>query len=177
MNATPKQRFMLFTKCGVDIRNVSLTLDEAKGFIELALNGFADDVQKLLIGRGGIPRGKTKAPDTKWSELHEKADKAGKEAANACTPTPMIVSGEGREYYVPSGVCGFAWISIRPANCAFANWLRKNNIGRTNSYEGGLQIWVSDYGQSMELKEAYARGYAKVIKEAGIRAYSGSRMD
>jgi hypothetical protein len=38
-------------------------------------------------------------------------------------------------------------------------------------------MWVFDYNQSMELKEAYAHAYAKVLRDAGFNAYANSRMD
>lgn len=80
-------------------------------------------------------------------------------------------------YHVPQGVCGFAWVNIRPGNSSFARWCTKNSKGRPNSYEGGVNVWVHQFGQSMECKEAYARAFAAVLTEAGIKAYAGSRMD
>ena len=44
-------------------------------------------------------------------------------------------------------------------------------------FRSGLSVWVSEGGQSMERKEAYARAYADVLRAAGIEAYAGSRMD
>jgi len=83
-----------------------------------------------------------------------------------------------REYPpVMGGVCGFAWINIKPANSRFANYLRSRGIGRTDDYYGGLTIWIGDYGQSMEKKEAYARAAAAVLYDAGIAASAHSRMD
>ncbi len=82
----------------------------------------------------------------------------------------------GKSWYVADGVCGFAWIKIRPANSSFALWAKKAGIAKP-AYGGGLQIWVSGYGQSMQKKEAYAAAYAKVLSEAGIKAHSESRMD
>jgi hypothetical protein len=121
-----------------------------------------------------------------FEELHAKAHAAGEAAAAKCTPTPMVVSEHTnplndnspvkQSWYVPSGVCGFAWVNVVPGNCAFANWLKANKLGRPG-YGGGVNVWVSAYGQSMELKEAYADAYAKVLNEAGVKAYSQSRMD
>ena len=36
---------------------------------------------------------------------------------------------------------------------------------------------VSQYGQSLEKKEAFANAYAEVLSDAGVRAYVDSRMD
>ena len=121
------------------------------------------------------------------------ADKAGRDAAAARTPTPMVVqqhdnpmddsSPVARSWYVPQGVCGFAWVTIRPGNSSFARYAAKHH-GARKAYYGGVEVWVHAYGQSMELKEAYAEGFARSA-QAGLTAagdtttkvYSGSRMD
>ena len=41
----------------------------------------------------------------------------------------------------------------------------------------GTQLWVSDFNQSVTLKEAYANAYARVLNNNGIECYSGSRLD
>lgn len=124
-----------------------------------------------------------------FAELYEAADIAGKMDADACIPTPMIVQQRTnalddsspivKSWNVAGGVCGFAWVNIRPGNSKFANWLKKNGYARKDSYYGGVSIWVSDYGQSMELKEAYAKGFAEVIAAQldNVKVYAMSRMD
>ena len=115
-----------------------------------------------------------------------KADAAGKAAAEACRPVPMVVGSPStpfgndvdpnkKRYYVPDGVCGFAWIAFG-GNIPFGRWAKKNKIA-SKHYPKGLSIWVGDYGQSMQLKEAYARAFADVLQAAGVPAYAGSRMD
>lgn len=108
-------------------------------------------------------------------------------AAQAHTPTPMVVAQHANvlddkspvvaAYKVSGGVCGFAWVSIKPANSKFARWLLANNKARKDSYAGGVRLSVSLFNQSMELKEKYAYAFAKMLQEAGIRAYADSRMD
>lgn len=128
-----------------------------------------------------------KMSPVEFKALYEKAHAAGMEAGRNDKPPTMVVQERARplddtspvvqQWVVPEGPCGFAWITIRPANCAFANWLRKNKLGRT-AYGGGLQIWVGEFNQSMSRKEAYANAFARVIREAGIpNAWAGSRMD
>ncbi len=124
-----------------------------------------------------------------FQALYNLADQAGKAAAKALTPTPMVVGtpttlfGNEIDYSKPvevvnDGVCGFAWVNLKPGNSAFANWLKKNKLARPDSYYGGVTIWVSDYNQSMERKSAYAGAFARVLVENGFkRAYSMSRMD
>lgn len=107
-------------------------------------------------------------------QLLDQAHAAGQQAANACVPTPMTIAGFPP---VADGVCGFAWITIRPGNSKLA-LAAKKHYGARPAYGGGLQIWVGDYNQSMEKKEAYARAFAKVLTDAGHdRVYPGSRMD
>jgi len=94
----------------------------------------------------------------------------------------MIVGvGEGanfRQTYAPvtAGVCGFAWVKIQPATSSFARWLKKNDLAR-KGYGPGIDISISAYGQSMTRKAAYAGAFASVLRDAGIRAHSQSRMD
>ena len=121
-----------------------------------------------------------------WAGLFKIADKAGKEAANKCIPTPMIVTQRDnplddnsqivQQDYISGGVCGFAEVVVKPGNSPFANFLKKNKIGQKR-YNGGVGFYVHDYGQSMELKSAYASAFASVLSTNGITAHSESRMD
>lgn len=124
-----------------------------------------------------------------FKEIIEKAQEAGRNAAEALTPVPMIV-GEATSllsteidyskptYFVEDGVCGFAWVDIyERKNSAFCKYLLAHNIARER-YEGkGVYIWIGGYNQSMQKKEAHAQAMAKVLRDAGFKAYSGSRMD
>ena len=117
--------------------------------------------------------------------LHSKAHAAGMAAGGAHTPRPMgVVAADifgkplpgAHVEVVESGVCGFAWVTF-PGNTSFGRAMKAAGLARKR-YEGGLCVWVGEFGQSMERKEAYARAYAAVLREAGIAdAYAGSRMD
>lgn len=112
-----------------------------------------------------------------YKAMFAKARAAGLKAAADCVPVPMVVVGDGRVYApVMDGVCGFAWISVKPGNSPFANWLKAEGLAR-KSYEGGVSIWVGEFNQSMAKKEAYAYAFAEVLRDEGIKAYAGSRMD
>jgi hypothetical protein len=125
-----------------------------------------------------------------FADLHDRAHAAGHAAAIGHNPRPMIVRScdiqiNGRNVVdVPGqivaveseGACGFAWVKVRPANCSFARWAAKER-GWSTSYGGGLELWISAYGQSVERKTAYAEAFARVLCEAGINAYAGSRLD
>ena len=123
--------------------------------------------------------------------LYQKAAEAGEAAAAACTPTPMVVgtpkdpvasltgasleeSGGFSEtepvYVVPSGICGTAYVTVRPATCSFARYLRATQ-GSFKAYYGGEQLPIRGYGQSFEKSKAYAGAFARVVEEAGLSAY------
>ena len=122
------------------------------------------------------------------SVLFQKAHAAGMLAAAARVPVPMVVVQRAdpmndkspvvkRYEPVMDGVCGFAWVIVKPGNCSFAKFLKAKGMASKDSYYGGVNYWISGYNQSMEKKEAYAGAFARVLSDAGIKAYSMSRMD
>lgn len=120
-----------------------------------------------------------------FAELFKLARVVGMEAGLNKRPVPMaIVAADllGRPlpgaqvHVVDEGCCGFAWVKIFPGNCPAANAAKRLGLAR-KAYGGGVEIWVSDFGQSLERKDAYALSYASVLQAAGIKAYAGSRMD
>lgn len=131
---------------------------------------------------------KKQAQSLAFQTIWNEAVKRGREAAAKCVPVPMIVQQRANPLDdsspvirtfppVMGGVCGFAWVKVRPANSAFAKWLVENNHAR-KSNEGGVCIWISEYSQSMELKSAHAYAMADYLRSVGIeRAYAGERMD
>jgi hypothetical protein len=119
------------------------------------------------------------------SDLYQSAHAAGNAAVESTVVRPMIVrwvdpvsmNGEAvQEYIVDDGVCGFASVIVKPANSAFAKYL-KDNHGAYKSYYGGVSLSINDYNQSLQKKEAYATAFAGVLTDAGINAYVDSRMD
>ena len=126
----------------------------------------------------------------KWQELYDLADAAGHAAATRAKPTPMVVtqhenpmdesSPVENSWYVSEGVCGFAWITLRPGTHSFVKWMSKEGLSRS-AYGGGHQIWVSGYNQSMDRKFAYASAFAAILTEAfagtKVEVYAQSRMD
>jgi len=128
-----------------------------------------------------------KLTDAQFQELYDRANQAGIDAVQKATVIPMEVvqhanplddsSPVVRSWHVPDGVCGFAWVIVKPGNSPFANWLKKNNLARPDTYNGGVNIWISAYNQSAQRKETHAHAMARVFSEAGIRCYAGSRLD
>ena len=118
--------------------------------------------------------------------IHNEAHEAGLKAGNETYVRPMVVTQRENPFdrnskivyqeTVADGVCGFAWIKIKPARGKFVAWLKSQNIGDT-SYSGGYDIWVSHFNQSFTRKEEYARAYAHVLGKHGITAIPQSRLD
>lgn len=122
-----------------------------------------------------------------FADLAQRADEAGRRAAAECIPQPMTVVQHANPLDdsspivqswgpIADGVCGFAWVTIHPGNCSFAHYAKKH-LGADKAYYGGVQIWISEYGQSYERKYAYAQAFADVLREDGIKAYASGRLD
>ena len=139
-----------------------------------------------VVAINGKPVGKKK-PLTKrecariYREAYEAGLNAGKDA-----DTPKFIVGDAiglsneidfsKKTYVLDGLCGFAWVTVSPARGAFVNWLKSQGIG-SKGYYGGYEIWVREFGQSVDRKSAFAGAFADVLRKYDISAYSGSRLD
>jgi hypothetical protein len=182
--ATARQNWALFCGTKLDVRNVNLTVDQASDLIGRMKSG--EDITDELVQLGAKGTAKKPSENVDFQAVYNEARQAGMEAGNSKVPVPMIVcehsnplddnSPISREYApVMGGVCGFAWVKF-PGNTAWGKWTKKQGYAHS-SYPTGLQIWVSEFGQSMEKKEAYAYAFAEVLRKHGIKAYAGSRMD
>jgi hypothetical protein len=109
--------------------------------------------------------------DALWQDAYQ----AGLDAVDKLNVRPMVVSGGGKSWYVPDGVCGFAWVTV-PGNSAFGKWGKAKGLF-SKAYPKGLWYWVGEFDQSMQKKEAFAAAVAAKLRDAGIDAYSNSRMD
>ena len=119
-------------------------------------------------------------------DIYQQAHEHGNLAVKMAFVTPMVVQQREnplndeskviRQYLVNDGVCGFASVTVKPANCKFAKFLVANGLGR-KSFNGGVSMSVRDFNQSLTKKEAYAYAFASVLNEHGIKAYVESRMD
>ena len=126
--------------------------------------------------------------DVYFSDLWARAKRAGLAAGNAITPRPMVVGTPTTpfgndidmtkpQYYISEGLCGFAWVNVKPGNSRFANWLKRHGHARSDSYYGGVTIWISEHGQSYERKVKHAGVLAAVLREGGIEAHAADRLD
>jgi hypothetical protein len=105
-------------------------------------------------------------PRTSWAaDLHAAYD-AGAAAVTALSVAPMVVTGREGSYYVEGGVCGFARVEVRPRTSAWAKWL-KSNGWYSSDYHKCIYMNVSEYGQSMQRKEAFAQAVAAWLTARG----------
>lgn len=109
-------------------------------------------------------------------DLIERAHAAGMKAGMEVRPVPMHLTDGVKTYTLDDGPCGFAWINVKPGNSRFARFLKAEGLAR-KAYGGGVDIWVSEFGQSHTRKAAYAQAYSRELQMAGIRAYSQERLD
>jgi len=81
--------------------------------------------------------------------------------------------------------CGFAWVNIYEydgkkirANSKLGKALAANGIEKSD-YKKCFDLWnpCGLYVQSIDIKEAGAQAYAKVLRNYGFEAWCGSRLD
>lgn len=193
--ATRSQLFALYADTGrcMELRNLGpkLTLETAKGMLSrMRDQGVSPEViRQELLDLGATAKGEGTPVEAKprvdFQAIYNEAHAAGMAAADQHTPTPMVVQQHAnplndrspvtQQWTVAGGCCGFAWISFA-GNTAWGRWTSKQGLS-SKDYPTGLCIWVSEFGQSMELKEKYAGAFAGVLQKHGIKAYMRSRMD
>lgn len=168
----------------VDIKTGKKVKVTTKGMVEYEDADCTGGAKKLVL------------PEFLWS----RAKKAGDAALEACAPTPMVVQQHAnpmdddspveKSWFVEGGVCGFATIHVKlktKNNRTFINGLKRAGIcssdenARTewnkHGYYGGFYYHVSEGGQSMARKEAFANAAVEVLRKHGVEAYMMSRMD
>lgn len=128
-----------------------------------------------------------------FEEIFNEAHAAGMAAVEKLNVVPMVVAQHENQmndnspivksWFVADGVCGFAWVNIKPGNSPFAKYLKTVEVpgilaqGHKDDYYGGVTMWVGGFNQSMQKKEAYGGGFAGILQQYGIKAYMSSRMD
>lgn len=201
--ATKRQTYAIFCMAKQDVRQENLTRWEASQIISRLKDGkpFAlpeksklevKTLKPFSIRMGEKPTGKKD-----YRKIFFEAIRAGENEMAKCVPTPMIVEQHSnplddnspvtQQWHVPGGVCGFAWIHFRckGETGKFIREMKKKGIAGTDitcsiskdNYRGGYLYWVHHGNQSMELKIAFARGFAEYMGKQGIECTTGSRMD
>jgi hypothetical protein len=113
--------------------------------------------------------------EMRFEELWSKAEGAARAAHAAALPQPMVVAGGGQAWFVSEGCCGFGWVSF-PGNGSFGKWAKAAGKARKH-WPKGLYVSTNYGSQSIERAEAAAHAFAKVLREGGVEASPGSRMD
>ncbi len=195
-SASKGQTFAIFCALKLDVRGCNLTRAQANHILTQANAGEFDKgtiYAEVSALPGAVAKGTPKAqgaPQAAAGESHAqlwaRAWQAGKEAAQACKPVPMVVVQRANplddnsaivKRYAPieGGVCGFAGVRF-PGNTSFGKWAKAKK-GARPAYGGGYSISIFDYGQSYERKTAHAYAMAHVLSKAGIEARGESRLD
>jgi len=75
--------------------------------------------------------------------------------------------------------CGFAWVTVHNVRSNSKVGKALQAVGFRKAYGGGLQLWnPSKFPcQNVDTLEHGAVAYATVLKQYGIEAYAGSRLD
>ena len=136
----------------------------------------------------------TTATTTKSAyDILVEASEAAEAAVKACRPTPIIVGSPStplgndvdptqQTWFVEGGVCGFAWVVIRPARGTIVAELKKRKIGGAH-YGGGYSFSSWQLAPSIRQDQSYeravaaARGAVEVLKKYGVNAYVDARID
>jgi len=114
------------------------------------------------------------------------AEAVGHNAGVNHKPTPMRVyqadlkgNRLSEDSIIDDGPCGFAWINIKPATKRFVKWLKETGRARTDSYYGGVTIWIHDHNQSYEKKKKHAEAMASYLqgKFPDIKFRAMSQLD
>jgi hypothetical protein len=128
--------------------------------------------------------------DEKFEKLLNQLAAIADVAYQLAQPTPMAVyetaglsdapKPGGRSWYVSEGVCGFAWVVIKPATSSFAKYLARNEIGY-KAYDGGwvlpMHYFIAGMSQSLERAEQAAYAVAQELRNNNINCFATSRMD
>jgi hypothetical protein len=125
----------------------------------------------------------------KYESIHNECHQTGLLVGVRVNTRPMLV-GEAKSllsneidytkktYLMDDGPCGYAWVTIRPGNSKLANAYKKLGLAKS-AWNGGVEYWVSEFGQSVDRKAAYAEAYAAKLRQltGHETIYSGSRLD
>lgn len=142
--------------------------------------------KEMSMGEAGALIDRLRREKVDYQRMWTEAWQEGVKAVADYKPIPMVVqqyqgmlddpSPVAKQWVVEGGCCGFAWVLIKPGSCSLARWLQQQGLGH-KYYYGGWAVWVDEYGQSMGRKEVHASAVARWLRERGIDASMGSRMD
>ncbi len=120
---------------------------------------------------------------------------------NEAITAAVLASSELMETYGDNGACGFAWVDLSDARSPFVKWCksqiklasqgtespREERIAIQNAerlygskhYKKGWTFWnpSKHNAQTVDILEAGADAFAKVLRSHGIEAHANSRLD
>lgn len=104
----------------------------------------------------------TTITNAQFLAVHVEAAKASAAAALAENAAPGDERSRGLD-------CGFAWVTLRPANHPFVRALKSAGIG-SKGYPSGWQLWAStalhrEGAQSIRVRKAAADAYVKALQD------------
>lgn len=125
-------------------------------------------------------------------EILVEASEGAEQAVKDCTPRAIVagtalglsneIDYSKQTYYIEGGVCGFAYVVIKPARGKFVAELKKRKIGSAHYY-GGYSVSSYEFARSIRTDQSYERacaaasGAVEVLQSYGINAYVDSRID
>jgi hypothetical protein len=112
-----------------------------------------------------------KLTDDQFAVIFKEASRLAYEAANE------YVTNHPDAWYP----CGFSWVRIKPARGAFVNFLKKNDIGRTDDYMGGFVVYnpSGHHTQCMEAKCLGSLAFINFVKQhiPDLKIVAETRID
>ena len=113
-----------------------------------------------------------------YETAYQTALAEGYEAGMLAGTQDIVATQDGVVVSEPFPICGFANLNIRPGNGAFARWLKKEKLAE-KSYQGGVSIYIHEFGQSYDRKLAMARAMEKCLLRLTDcdRIYAQGRLD
>lgn len=112
-----------------------------------------------------------KISDKELIELHTLAESAAYKA------TAEYVRKNPDQWYP----CGFSWVRIKPARGQLVSFLKRNGIGRTDSYGGGLIVYnpSGHSTQCMEAKRLGSQAYIEIMSKhfPSVKMTAETRID
>ena len=101
-----------------------------------------------------------------------------KEACEAAAAAAKKMIDDNPTQWYP---CGFSWVKIRPARGRLIEALKELQLGRTDDFEGGFQVYnpSKNHTQWMDAKMAGSRAFVEVLKKyyPTIQAKAVERID
>jgi hypothetical protein len=201
-NATPRQTYALYCATGIDWRTKKLSFDQASEMVKAVMGSknkkTALEKCESIIQTETAPkkRGRPRkddqiipahvaTPDTQNRVIYDEAEKAGKEAANACNQ-PITVGelihllekvDESATVENPDSMKGTASVHVLDGRLLFSKWLLKKRLAKKAHTGHGVEIYISEYDNILRINEAHANAFQEVLAKYDIKSQVITWMD